>query len=123
MAKIIIANAFSINMLTGATALDFGPVVPEDDLTQTDIVRNIIDAVGVDNVTSIVGHPDTAKVIGNMLGIDIPCNRVSWTWPDDDDTILLITQLTGPRLPEGATTLPDGAKLTWWMVNKMMIDD
>lgn len=49
---------------------------------------------------SVVGHPDTARVLG------VAFNRTSIHLHKGD--ILYVAQLRGGRLPEGATTLPDG---------------
>ena len=57
------------------------------------------------HMDSAVGHPDTAEVLG------VVCNRTSVTL--DENTDLYIAQLSGGRLPEGATTLPEGFKFTW----------
>ena len=108
MKNVVIANAFSINMIvpSGTTTLTLKPV-------DIDTIKDIIKG---NDIISIVGHADTAAVFSTLMGIDIPMNRVSWKWDNDD--ILIVGQLTGPRLPEGATTLPDGASITWWMVTK-----
>jgi hypothetical protein len=49
---------------------------------------------------SCVGHPDTAKVLG------VSCNRANIALETGD--VLYVAQLVGGRLPEGATTLPEG---------------
>lgn len=64
---------------------------------------------------SCVGHPDTAAVVSDILGINIPCARVNVTLHKGD--ILIVAQLTGGRLPEGATKLPDGFKIKWKVVS------
>lgn len=51
-------------------------------------------------LTSAIGHQDTANVLGYF------CNRVNVKLHDGD--VLYVAQLTGGRLPEGATTLPKG---------------
>ena len=103
--RVVIANAFSLNMLelgVGATDLQVCRVPPE-------YIRGEIDDAG--GFTSIVGHADTAAVFSNQLGLDIPCNRA--TFQLEEDHILFVGQYKGPRLPEGATTLPEGAKVEW----------
>jgi len=47
-----------------------------------------------------------------MLGVSVPVNRVNvkLTGP------MVVAQYMGPRLPEGATTLPEGAKIEFWKV-------
>ena len=109
MKTIVIGNSFSINMLSAGagTNLTFTPV--DQELVKTHIEGK--------NIVSIVGHADTAAVFSTLLNLNISMNRVSWKW-DDDVEMLIVGQLTGPRLPEGATTLPEGATITWWVVTK-----
>lgn len=51
-------------------------------------------------LVSAIGHQDTANVLG------VPMNRVNVSLSKGD--IAYIAQLQGGRLPEGATTLPNG---------------
>ena len=106
--NIIISNAISINMLSDDCNLNLKKITSEEAI---ELISNS------DNVTSIVGHVDTANVISEILKISVKPNRVTWSWSNPTD-ILLVAQLTGQRLPEGATTLPEGATLTWWVINK-----
>lgn len=103
---ITVGNAFSLNMLTSSTTINMQKLTTEE----------AIDIVAGNDITSIVGHIDTSAVFSNILGKEIPANRTSFTWENDDP--LLIGQYTGPRLPEGATTLPEGATITWWLLKK-----
>ena len=105
---VVIANAFSLNMLdleVGVTDLQICPASP-------DVIRQEIEEEG--GFTSVVGHADTAAVFSSLLGLDVPCNRATFTL--EEDTTLFVGQYKGPRLPEGATTLPEGAKVEWAMV-------
>lgn len=67
-----------------------------------------------DSFTSAIGHSDIAAVVSDMLGIDVPMNRVNLALKTGD--VLVVAQYVGPRLPEGATTLPEGAKIVFKMV-------
>ena len=58
-----------------------------------------------DGLTSAIGHPDTAKVLG------VECNRVNIHLSKGD--IAYVAQLMGGRLPEGCTTLPEGYKFKY----------
>ena len=58
-----------------------------------------------EDVVSAVGHPDTAAVLG------VPCNRMNVRLEKGDT--LYVAQLTGGRLPEGCTTLPEGFSFTF----------
>lgn len=49
---------------------------------------------------SAIGHQDTANVLG------VPMNRINVHLSKGD--VAYVAQLVGGRLPEGATTLPDG---------------
>jgi len=59
-------------------------------------------------VPSAVGHADTAAVLG------VDCNRTNVSL-DYRDTIV-VAQLQGGRLPEGATTLPEGFTFKYFTV-------
>ena len=65
-------------------------------------------------IVSCVGHADVAAIFCQLLGRYIPVNRVSVKL--DDHSCILVGQYSGPRLPEGATTLPEGATIEWWIV-------
>ena len=108
MSKVIISNAFSLNMLdleVGITDLQICPASP-------DVIRQEVEEEG--GFTSVVGHADTAAVFSSLLGLDVPCNRA--TFQLEEGVTLFVGQYKGPRLPEGATTLPEGAKVEWAMV-------
>ena len=92
----------------------------------SDEARDIVSKA--DEVISIVGHADTARVFGKELDIEITPNRVTWQFDlskhpfaggdgSQDRERLLVGQYTGPRLPEGATTLPEGANIRWFLID------
>lgn len=89
----------------GATDLQVCKVSPE-------YIREEIKEAG--DFASIVGHVDTAAIFSSLLGLDVTCNRATFTL--EEDVVLFVGQYKGPRLPEGATTLPEGAKVEWAMV-------
>ena len=100
----VITNAFSINMLSMDSDLKFSR------LKETE-ARWI---VGNFPHSSAVGHADTAAVLGAALGTEVPMNRT--TLQMARGVGLLVGQYKGPRLPEGATALPEGASIEWWLV-------
>lgn len=63
---------------------------------------------------SAVGHADTAAVFADQLGLPILQNRISVKLKSGE--FALIGQYIGPRLPEGAVALPEGATFEWWIV-------
>jgi len=100
--KTYISNAFSLQMVAGNATIRTKKVnLPA-------IARRLI------NPVSVVGHADTARVFEALLGIPIAQNRQSITLTDKDT--LYIGQISGGRLPEGATTLPKNFKITWLCV-------
>ena len=99
-----ICNAFSINMLSGDTFAAFTKITPE----------YAAKIVAEEGYVSHVGHEDMAKVMGNILGVDLPMNRDTFTVDVD---YLIVGQYRGPRLPEGTTELPEGAVVEWWVVS------
>lgn len=95
-------NAFSLNMLVGNADI---------------VVREISQAVAAGlaaDCVSAVGHADTAAVFSSVLGVEIPCNRATVVLKDGD--LALVGQYSGPRLPEGAVSLPEGATIKWLVV-------
>lgn len=90
-----IGNAFSLQMIT-----DFPCNVKIEETSKDE-------ALSQDNV-SVVGHPDTAAVLG------VQFNRVSVSLNKGD--ILYVAQVIGGRLPEGCTTLPEGFKMKFLKV-------
>lgn len=53
-----------------------------------------------ENLISAIGHQDTANILG------VPMNRINVHLSKGD--VAYVAQLQGGRLPEGATTLPEG---------------
>lgn len=84
--KNYLLNAFSLQMLQGDATVRF-----------TEVDRSSLDLSGM---VSAVGHADTAAVLG------VDCNRVNVSLNKGDTAY--VAQLVGGRLPEGATTLPEG---------------
>ena len=82
---IYLLNAFSLQMIDVPSAVTFEEV---------DVLP--------DGLISAIGHQDTANVLG------VPMNRVNVHLPKG--SVAYVAQLQGGRLPEGATTLPDGFK-------------
>lgn len=97
----ILVNAFSLSML---------PLEAMNFIRVKKINPNEVPA----DVESAIGHVDTAKVVSSMLGFEVKPNRVSIKMSESD--VLYVAQYTGPRLPEGATTLPEGASLEFFEV-------
>jgi hypothetical protein len=99
-----ICNAFSLNMMTALVA----------DIKMVQITlaeaKEFLD-VGVE---SCVGHADTAAVFSQQLGVQIPAARVTVELSHGET--IIVGQYSGPRLPEGATCLPEGAAIKWYVV-------
>lgn len=108
MYKIIITNSFSISMLPDPIGemgilVIFKPVSIE--LMRYWCAQNV-------EIVSAIGHADTAKLISGLLGRELPANRITIKLTGEEN--LIVAQYTGTRLPEGATTLPEGAKIEFW---------
>ena len=98
MKNIYLSNAFSLQMLATIPAVPIIENVSPEEISQADFV-------------SVIGHPDTANVLSNILGKEVKFNRASLTLAEGD--ILYVAQLTGGRLPEGCTILPEGFKFSF----------
>lgn len=97
--KKYLVNAFSIQMLQK------GGLVRFEEIDATEVPADVVSAVG---------HADTAAVLSNMLGFEVPMNRAFITL--DEDTEIYVAQLVGGRLPEGSTTLPKGFTFKFYRV-------
>ena len=104
----IIANAFSLNMID--TFCTEGITVIKCS------AENVANSLSENDFKSVVGHTDTARVFSQILGMDIPANRVTFKIDPQVNTELFVGQYSGPRLPEGATELPEGASIQWFCV-------
>ena len=94
-----IGNAFSANMLDLAEM----PVNVMFSKVDVETVKNI------NNLESCIGHADTATVVSDVLGRKIEANRVNVILKKGD--CMIIAQYIGPRLAEGTTKLPEGARI------------
>lgn len=107
-----LTNSFSLNMLSPK----FQGYIKVTPLSlaeaQTELTK---DGRLNDHVTSAVGHLDTANIMASALGVsDNLHNRLSVSLKQGDS--IFVCQYQGQRLPEGATTLPEGASLVWYLV-------
>lgn len=116
--KILIGNAFSLSMLDRLSqsavgnSVYSGPRIPRPIKDP----RVFLEAWEMEKVEieSVVGHADTAALFSTILGRPIAVNRSNIKLTPD--VRMLVGQYVGPRLPEGTTTLPDGATIEWWVV-------
>lgn len=98
----LLLNAFSLNML--ATF----PATPcFEELTLDEVRASLV----ASEWTSAVGHADTAAVFADALGMQVPGARITASLQKGD--MAIIGQYRGPRLPEGASKLPEGATIQW----------
>ena len=97
-----LTNAFSLNML-----LCFDATIKTQEIS----AAQAAEMVNKENLTSAVGHADTANVFSSVLGMPVPMSRVTVSLVRGD--IILVGQYSGIRLPEGATTLPPGSRIRW----------
>lgn len=102
MKKKYLANAFSLQMIDTACA------------NSLNIIPVSADEVAAADFESVVGHQDTASVFATILKKDVAFNRTSLRLHQGDT--LYVGQVTGGRLPEGATTLPENLQLAWLKV-------
>jgi hypothetical protein len=97
-------NAFSANMLESFPA----------DIKFAEISLEEAKRLAARGFASAVGHADTAKVFSSVIGVPVPANRINVSLKEGH--VALIGQYRGPRLPEGATELPEGATIQWLLM-------
>lgn len=96
-----LCNAFSLQMLAGDATVK----VSEKTLTEVSALLNS------NEFQSVIGHADTANIVSGLIGKEVACNRASIQLTPGD--VLLVAQVTGGRLPEGTTELPEGFQLSF----------
>jgi len=101
---IILSNAFSISMLP-----EFPANIIFEKLSDEE-VKNLL----AGGFRSTVGHSDVARIIAERIGMEVPVCRDKTILGKND--ILVVAQYIGPRLPEGATSLPEGARIEFFKV-------
>lgn len=109
----MLLNSFSLNMLEDMNATIS---CTEISVQEARIALLLLaeEAGEADLIRSAVGHADTAADFSQVLGLPVPCNRATVTLKVGDKAI--VGQYKGPRLPEGATELPEGAEIRWVVV-------
>lgn len=105
-----ITNAFSLQMLdlSEKSLISVTPVSVEE-------IKERLAKGSV--LESALGHADIARVTGNILGIELPVNRISNKLKTGEP--ILVAQFVGGRLPEGATSLPEGFEIKFVLVAKV----
>lgn len=112
--RLFITNAFSLQMLSSDSFwMDDRLAIRRLTDEEAQRLLQVCSDAGY-RLVSGVGHADTARVLSGILGTEVPMNRVSVDLGGSD--LLLVGQYSGPRLPEGATKLPEGASIRWFTV-------
>lgn len=94
-------NAFSLNMVAS----------PQGTLVWSELSLDEARAILAAGFESVVGHESTAAVFASQLGLEVPARRATVSLSPGD--VAVVGQYRGPRLAEGATTLPDEATIQW----------
>ena len=113
MDKVLLLNAFSLNMLDANKGewakIHASPVA-------TRYAAQVLSRAN--RVENSIGHVSTAAIVATELaeyGVELhPAERRTVTLGIGQEAV--VAQYVGPRLPEGATELPDGAEIRWFYV-------
>ena len=91
--RIVLANAFSVNMLENDCSVRFKKVDLED------VRKFIVYAVKHNlEIKSVIGHESTAKILSELLNYNVVVNREAYKMQKND--LLIVFQLK-TRLEEG----------------------
>jgi len=112
---LIITNAFSLSMLDGNFSCKRFEKITQQEAAQCfNEYRN--------NYDSYIGHKDTGSIVADMLGyFGTLWDSTRRSYVDKDGDFILVAQYSGTRLPEGSTTLPQGAKIEFWLVQEQRL--
>ena len=107
-----LTNVFSLNMLSEPFTMDIR-VSEVSDWVAAQICRR------ADKLVNAIGHADTDGIIRGILtgpyDKPLPVGERLSVSIDVGDTVV-VGQYSGPRLPEGATALPEGATIKFMVV-------
>jgi len=111
-----LANAFSLNMLHIPSGKMAHVVVNKiEEGRAAELIRSACRLGGFSN---IIGHHTTDEVVRSIFEdyeLFAPVGARKSVLLHEED-ILIVAQYIGPRLEEGTTTLPDGARIEWFEV-------
>ena len=112
---IYVGNAFSLQMVQNGADFRVDGACPTE--VKIDLFKDL------DQVVFCIGHADTARMAAKSLNQAKAAN--AWrTFTEDEmfirqsvtlvaGDVLYVMQVTGGRLPEGCTELPEGVQLVW----------
>jgi len=98
-------NAFSLNMISADCTVEIKR-----------ISENRVAGTAYDGcIESYIGHKQLSDILSDRWRVEIPMNRDTVTLDSNGERVF-IAQYKGPRLPEGTTEIPDGAKIEFFAV-------
>ena len=106
-----ILNAFSLQMIWAQAVADGVLKVEVYPLSAEEAAGEMASR----NIESCIGHASTAAIVSELLGVEVPVNRCDVRLARGESA--LVAQYLGPRLPEGATSLPEGATIGFAIVH------
>jgi len=124
MAKLVISNAFSLNMLSGVVTPGKSMTIECRGLTVEAARAEFRQSkdTGVEILFG-VGHPDLAEIVSRDLELDQADREAILRAANERPTIslesgdgLLVAQYVGPRLSPGTTVLPPGARIQYFLL-------
>jgi hypothetical protein len=107
----MLLNAFSLNMLENLSSdVSFSQLYSAEE-AKVLLMCLAEEAGSAGIIDSAVGDAYDAAIYALILGIPVPIKRVNVTLKKGDRFV--VGQYIGPRLEEGATSLPEGAVIKW----------
>jgi len=88
--RVVVVNAFSLSMLKLSALVSVHEISKEELEKTIEFIRGQV-AKGKLQIYSVVGHESTAKLLTNLLGVEIKVNRERYVMDESD--ILFVMQL------------------------------
>jgi hypothetical protein len=114
---------FSVSMAS-RHALNSGfelKVRPVTDNQAQGLARAVLDQYAHRAAGSCIGYRNTAAVLSDALGVDVPWSRAPVALEVGDS--VLLCHLSGERLPEFADSLPEGTHLQYFVLEMGELGD
>jgi hypothetical protein len=105
-------KTYLLNAIPGALVGPAGAVLVIQPVCPEEIGAAVRDGACL----SAIGHADTAALVGKMVGAHVPMARISVPALAHGD-VHYLALYQGPRLPEGSTSLPEGAAVAFFRLS------
>ena len=102
---ILLNCSFNLNMIENLENVKTVKTISS--IIEEETFKNLLEK---ENPENYIGHADLVNVLNSSLGVNLKAERKTLKVKGNEERIIIV-QYIGERLPEGATKLPEKAKI------------